>query len=41
VIRFLVSDDARFVTGATIPVDGGMAAQPAAAANWKRALDGR
>jgi NAD(P)-dependent dehydrogenase (short-subunit alcohol dehydrogenase family) len=31
VVRFLAFDDARFVTGAAIPVDGGMAAQPAAA----------
>lgn len=34
VIRFLISADAGFITGASIPVDGGMAAQPAAAGNW-------
>lgn len=41
VVRFLASDDARFVTGAAIPVDGGLAAQPAAAAHWRQALDQR
>ena len=41
VIAFLMSEDAAFVTGAAIPVDGGMAAQPAAAAQWSDYADRR
>jgi NAD(P)-dependent dehydrogenase (short-subunit alcohol dehydrogenase family) len=41
VVRFLSSQDARFVTGVALPVDGGMSAQPAAAAHWKQAVGNR
>lgn len=41
VVRFLISDDARFVTGAAIPVDGGLSLVPAAAANWQSVVSQR
>ena len=37
VVQFLASDDARFVTGQTIPVDGGTLA----AAGWYARADGK
>jgi NAD(P)-dependent dehydrogenase (short-subunit alcohol dehydrogenase family) len=41
VVRFLASDEARFVTGTAIPVDGGLSLVPAGAANWQSAVSQR
>ncbi len=41
VVAFLASDDARFVTGVALPVDGGMSALSPAAAHFEEALEHR